>query len=93
MLSILVLPNPNNLAPQAWYQGREEYAVEDQSQITQKAVTVNGQAGHQYETPYGFTPTLGTVVTGKGNAYLLTQIKSSPYRNLYEKLISTFKLL
>ena len=92
VLTVLVLPNPQNLPPEAWYKAREEYAMEDQSQIKQKTLTVNGQAAYQYETPYGFTPTLTTVLTGKGNAYLLQQIRGSTYRNIYEQLIATFKL-
>lgn len=93
-LGILVLPNPRNLGPQAWFEAREEFAAEDQSQIQKETITLaNGQPAYRYTTPYGFTPYTITIVTGKGNAYLLQQRQGSPDRNVYDAIVQSFKLL
>ncbi|MEJ7660491.1 MAG: hypothetical protein WKG07_13205 [Hymenobacter sp.] len=93
-LSVLVLPNPKNLGPQAWYEAREEFAAEDQSQIQKQPVSLgNGQPAYRYSTPYGFVPYTITVVTGKGNAYLVQQRQSSPDRQVYDGIAKSFKLL
>ena len=89
-LTILVQDNPGNRDPAAWYKAREEYPHEDQSVITQRRITVNGRAGYQYETPYGFVPYLMTVVTGKNKAFLFQQVQDSPNRTLYDQVIRTF---
>lgn len=91
-LTILTQPNPGNLLPSEWYRSRPEFAQEDQSQITTREITVNGRPAFQYETPYGFVPYLNTVVTGNGQAFILQQIKSSPYRTTYDQVIQTFTL-
>jgi len=91
-LTILTQPNPGNLSPTEWYRSRPEFTQEDQSQIVTREVTVNGRPAFQYETPYGFVPYLNTVVTGNGQAFLLQQIKGSPYRTTYDQVIQTFTL-
>ncbi len=93
-LAVLVLPNPRNLSPQAWYEAREEFAAEDQSQIQKQAVSLgNGQPAYRYSTPYGFVPYTITVITGKGNAYLVQQRRESPDRQAYDAIVQSFKLL
>lgn len=88
-LTILAQENPNSLGPEAWYRARPEYKDEDQSQIKQKRVTVNGRPGYQYETPYGFSPYLITVLTEGDQAFLLQQSQDSPDRKLYDQVIDT----
>ncbi len=91
-LTILAQENPKNLGPEAWYKAREEYPHEDQAAIEQRGITVNERPGYQYETPYGFVPYLITIVTGKGQAFLLQQVQDSPNRKLYDQVIQTFTL-
>lgn len=91
-LSILVMDNSKNLSPEAWYKARDEYAMEDQSQITQKAVNINGRPGYQWETPYGFVPFLNTVFTGSGKAFVFQQKQGSPDRPTYDEIVASFTL-
>lgn len=89
-LSILVLANPKGLDPVGWYKGREEYPQEDQAQIKQRSLTLAGQAAYQYETPYGFVPTVTTVFTKGTNAVVIQQKQGSPERQIYDQLLQTF---
>lgn len=89
-LTILVQPNPGAKAPRAWYQSREEFAAEDQSQIKQLEVTVNGRPAFQWDTPYGFVPYLNTVVIRGEEAFILQQRANSPDRSIYDQLIQSF---
>lgn len=89
---ILALPNPQKLDPTAWYKARQEYTAEDQSQIKQQARTINGQPAYQYDTPYGFVPTVTTVFT-RGDLAFLLQIKSGvPDRKIYDQMVDTFTM-
>ena len=91
-LAVLVLDNPQQLGPEAWYKAREEYPQEDQSQIKQQVVTINGQPAYRYETPYGFVPYLNTVFTRGDKAYLVQQFAGSTDRTVYDQIVQTFKL-
>jgi hypothetical protein len=88
-LAILVLDNPKQLLPKAWFQAREEYPQEDQAQIKQQDTTVAGQPAYYYETPYGFFPSINTILTHGDKAYLLQQKQGSPDRAIYQQLIQT----
>jgi hypothetical protein len=88
-LTILAQANGGRLGPEAWYKGREEYPHEDQSQIKQRRVTINGLPAYQYETPYGFTPYLITVFTDDDDAFLFQQTRNSPDRKLYDQVLDT----
>ncbi|MEX2043546.1 MAG: PEGA domain-containing protein [Patescibacteria group bacterium] len=88
-LTVLAQANPRSLGPEAWYKAREEYPHEDQSQIERRRTTVNGLPAYQYETPYGFTPYLITVVTEGDNAFLFQQVRNSPDRKLYDQVLGT----
>ncbi|HEY8108417.1 MAG TPA: PEGA domain-containing protein [Patescibacteria group bacterium] len=90
-LTILAQENPKSLGAEAWYQARPEYKDEDQSQIKQKKVTVNGRPAYQYETPYGFVPYLITIVTQGDHAFLFQQIRNSPDRKLYDQALQTLE--
>jgi hypothetical protein len=90
---ILVTENPKQLAPKEWYFAREEFAMEDQSQIKTRELTLNGLPAFQWETPYGWVPYVNTVVTRGDKAFLLQQKKDSPDRRIYEQLIQSFKFI
>lgn len=92
-LAVLVSANPGNLGAKAWYEAREEFAAEDQSQIKKRELSLSGTTAYQYETPYGFVPYVNTVVTGKGQAFLLQQKQGSPDRQVYDGIAQSFKLL
>lgn len=89
-LTILGLPNPRRLPPKQWYEAREEYPLEDQSQIKKRDLTVNGQPAFEFETPYGFVPYLNTVLTRGEIAVLIQQRQGSPDRKIYDQLLQTF---
>lgn len=91
-LAVLAQPNPQNQTAEQFYKGREEYAMEDQSQISQRVVQAGGQAAYQYDTPYGFVPYTVTILTGKGQAFLLQQKQGSPDRQIYDQIVASFKL-
>lgn len=92
-LVILAVENPKSLSAKAFYEQREEFAMEDQSQITKKEVTVAGQTAYRYESPYGFVPTITTIVTRGDKAFLLQIFQRSPDRKIYDQLVSTFRFL
>lgn len=92
-MAVLVQSNPDNKSPEAFYKSREEYGMEDQSQIPQRSLTINGQPAYQFDTPYGFVPYTITIMTGKGNAYLFQTHQGSPDRKLYDDILNSFKLL
>lgn len=91
-LAVLTQANPQNLSAEAFYKSREEYAMEDQSQIPQRTVQAAGQAAYQYDTPYGFVPYTVTIITGKGQAFLLQIRQNSPDRKIYDQILASFKL-
>jgi hypothetical protein len=91
-MAVLVQPNPQNKSPLDFYKSREEYAMEDQSQIPQRSLTISGQPAYQFDTPYGFVPYTITILTGKGNAYLFQIHQGSPDRKLYDDILNSFKL-
>lgn len=92
-MAVLVQPNPQNKSPEDFYKSREEYSFEDQSQIPQRSITINGQPAYQYDTPYGFVPYTMTIMTGKGNAFLFQIHQNSPDRKLYDQILNSFKLI
>ncbi len=91
-LAVLVLDNPQKLDPEAWYKTQPEHAQEDQSQIKQEAVTINGKPAYRYETPYGFVPYLNTVFTRGDKTYIVQQFAQSPDRTVYDQIVQTFHL-
>lgn len=91
-LAVLAQANPQNQSAEQFYKSREEYAMEDQSQIAQRPIQAAGQTAYQYDTPYGFVPYTVTIITGKGQAFLLQIRQNSPDRKIYDQILSSFKL-